>query len=250
MTEAALYPYVLVTFAALAVVAFVVLVFRPAPYGRHGGKGEPTLTSRNGWILMEAPAALGMLALAAVGRPFTIGTLLCLALWEVHYLHRAFIYPFGLPNAARMPLAVVASGALFQVVNTYLVGRWLFTLGPDPWSSEADMPRVVLGVLLFDVGFLLRQQADRTLKELREPGETGYAIPHGGLYRYVSCPNYLCEIVQWVGFWVVCWSPPSLVFAAWTAANLVPRALAHHRWYRERFPDYPPERRALVPFLL
>ncbi len=35
-----------------------------------------------------------------------------------------------------------------------------------------------------------------------------------------------------------------------TAATLVPRALAHHEWYRERFADYPPERRALVPFLL
>jgi hypothetical protein len=36
----------------------------------------------------------------------------------------------------------------------------------------------------------------------------------------------------------------------WTAANLVPRAVAHHRWYRERFADYPAERKALVPFLL
>ncbi len=39
-------------------------------------------------------------------------------------------------------------------------------------------------------------------------------------------------------------------FAAWTAANLVPRAIAHHRWYRQRFPDYPPERKALIPGLL
>jgi 3-oxo-5-alpha-steroid 4-dehydrogenase 1 len=32
-------------------------------------------------------------------------------------------------------------------------------------------------------------------------------------------------------------------------ANLVPRARAHHRWYRERFPDYPARRKALVPGL-
>ena len=36
-----------------------------------------------------------------------------------------------------------------------------------------------------------------------------------------------------------------LSFAVYTAANLVPRALAHHRWYRATFPDYPPARRAL-----
>ena len=27
-------------------------------------------------------------------------------------------------------------------------------------------------------------------------------------------------------------------------------ALDHHRWYRERFADYPAERRALIPYLL
>jgi 3-oxo-5-alpha-steroid 4-dehydrogenase 1 len=39
------------------------------------------------------------------------------------------------------------------------------------------------------------------------------------------------------------------IFAV-SAAHLVPRALATHRWYRERFPDYPRERRALIPYLL
>jgi hypothetical protein len=35
-----------------------------------------------------------------------------------------------------------------------------------------------------------------------------------------------------------------------TSANLVPRAIAHHRWYRETFPEYPPERKAVLPLLL
>jgi 3-oxo-5-alpha-steroid 4-dehydrogenase 1 len=35
-----------------------------------------------------------------------------------------------------------------------------------------------------------------------------------------------------------------------TIANLVPRAFQTHRWYREKFPDYPSERRVLIPFLL
>ncbi|MQY67097.1 MAG: hypothetical protein GH159_02080 [Dehalococcoidia bacterium] len=43
------------------------------------------------------------------------------------------------------------------------------------------------------------------------------------------------------------WSLPGLAFAVWTAANLVPRAHSHHAWYRQRFPDYPPRRRALLP---
>jgi hypothetical protein len=43
------------------------------------------------------------------------------------------------------------------------------------------------------------------------------------------------------------WSLAGAAFALWTLANLVPRAGAHHRWYRARFADYPPERRALLP---
>jgi len=30
----------------------------------------------------------------------------------------------------------------------------------------------------------------------------------------------------------------------------VPRAIHHHRWYRRQFPDYPPSRRAILPFVL
>ena len=70
------------------------------------------------------------------------------------------------------------------------------------------------------------------------------------MFRYVSCPNHFGEIVEWAGFAVMCWNLPALSFAVWTAGNLIPRALSHHRWYRERFPDYPPERKAVIPFVL
>ena len=35
-----------------------------------------------------------------------------------------------------------------------------------------------------------------------------------------------------------------------TAGNLIPRAVQTHRWYREKFADYPADRKALVPFLI
>jgi 3-oxo-5-alpha-steroid 4-dehydrogenase 1 len=46
------------------------------------------------------------------------------------------------------------------------------------------------------------------------------------------------------------WSLAGLSFALWTFANLVPRALSNHRWYKEQFPDYPKNRKAILPFLL
>jgi 3-oxo-5-alpha-steroid 4-dehydrogenase len=45
------------------------------------------------------------------------------------------------------------------------------------------------------------------------------------------------------------WSLAGLAFALYPGANLAPRALAHHWWYRQHFPDYPPRQRALVPFV-
>jgi hypothetical protein len=79
---------------------------------------------------------------------------------------------------------------------------------------------------------------------------TEYAIPRGSLFECVSCPNHLGEIVEWFGFALMCWNLPALSFAIWTAANLIPRALSHHRWYAEKFANYPKERKALIPFVM
>jgi 3-oxo-5-alpha-steroid 4-dehydrogenase 1 len=87
------------------------------------------------------------------------------------------------------------------------------------------------------------------LRALRKPGETGYAIPYGGLYRWVSCPNYFGELLEWIGFAIAAWTLPALAFAVFTFANLFPRALSHHRWYREKFVDYPADRKAMLPLI-
>jgi 3-oxo-5-alpha-steroid 4-dehydrogenase 1 len=35
-----------------------------------------------------------------------------------------------------------------------------------------------------------------------------------------------------------------------SAGNLVPRAFQTHKWYREKFPDYPAERKVIIPHVL
>ena len=172
-------------------------------------------------------------------------------MWQGHYLYRAFVFPFLLSRGARAwPVSVVAMGASFNLVNAALNGRWLFSLSPgyaEDWLAD---PRFVVGGLLFVGGFVVHLRADQQLRALRVPGETGYRVPRGGFYRWVSCPNYLGEVVQWSGFALATWSLPGLSFALWTVANLLPRAIAHHRWYRREFADYPKERRAVIPWVL
>ena len=149
-----------------------------------------------------------------------------------------------------MPLSIVGLGMLFNLANAWFQSRWLNTLGPGYEPSWLTDPRFLLGAALFLVGFGINVSSDAILRNLRAPGETGYRIPDGGLFQWVSSPNYLGEILEWVGWAVATWSLPGALFALWTACNLGPRALANHRWYQETFPDYPPERKALLPGLI
>jgi 3-oxo-5-alpha-steroid 4-dehydrogenase 1 len=88
------------------------------------------------------------------------------------------------------------------------------------------------------------------LINLRKPGETGYKIPKGFLFNYISCPNLFGEMVEWIGFGIMINSLPAYSFPIWTIVNLLPRALDHHKWYLQKFADYPKERKAVVPGVL
>lgn len=235
----------------LAVPTFVALRRMAAPYGRHQRTGwGPSWPARLGWLAMESPAPLLFAAVYAVGAQRAQPVpLVLLGLWQLHYLHRAFVYPLWLRPAARMPVTVLLLGMAFNVLNGFVNARWVSALGRYPLRWLAD-PRFLAGAALFVVGMALNVTADRALRRLRRPGETGYRVPRGGAFELVSSPNYLGEIVEWAGWALATWSLAGLAFAVYTAANLAPRALSHHAWYRGRFPDYPPERRALIPYVL
>ena len=236
----------------LALLIFISLFFVTAPYGRHtrGGWGL-LLDNRLGWILMESPSALGFAAYFFTGTVTrNLPILAFLLMYEIHYLNRAFIYPFTLRDGRRkMPLSVMLMGLVFNLGNSYTNGRYLFHFSggyPDSWLAD---PRFIIGLALFITGLATNLWADHVLRNLRVPGDLAYHIPNRGLYRWISCPNYFGEIVEWTGWAIATWSLPGLAFAIWTIANLAPRARAHHAWYHARFPTYPPQRKALIPFL-
>ncbi len=251
MSEADLYRWVLWAVFALALLTVGALSVMSAPYGRHARQGwGPSLPARWAWVLMESPSSLGFLVLFFFGtHAASVVPLLFLVLWQSHYVHRTFIYPARLPQGTKpMPFLVVSMGFSFNILNMYLNSRWISHWGDYATAWLWD-PRFVVGVLLFGLGYFINRRADAILLLLRRRGE-GYQIPQGFLYRFVSCPNYLGEIVLWCGWAVATWSWAGLAFAVYTMANLAPRALQHHRWYQRTFPSYPSERRALVPFIL
>lgn len=239
----------------LAAVVSVALFFVTAPYGRHLRAGwGPLVPARYGWMLMEAPALLlAGLGLALGSRPLDAYSMLLGAMFLGHYVNRTLIFPSRLPRTSRpMPLSIVFSAVFFNVVNGSLQGLWLGDLAPSAEIVRLAEPRVALGLGLFCAGAAVNLHSDAVLRRLRAGRTTSgdYGVPEGGLFRLVSCPNYLGEIVEWTGYALVMAALPGYCFLAWTLANLVPRALEHHRWYRATFADYPRHRRALIPFLL
>ena len=236
----------------LAVVTAVVLLFVTAPYGRYARRGwGPTLPTALGWVLMELPAVVLFAAFFFSGdHRFDLVPLVLLSLWQLHYLNRTFVFPVRMRTSGRrMPVLITLLGLGFNTLNAYINARWIGHLGSWGVAWLTD-PRFLAGATLFLAGWLGNLHSDAILRNLRKPGAVEYAVPHGGLFRWVSAPNYLCEILEWAGWAVATWSTAGLAFAVYTAANLVPRALRHHAWYGERFADYPPERKALIPYLL
>ncbi len=236
----------------LGVATALALIFITAPYGRHGRGGwGPEVSARAGWLIMEVPACLGFLAIYLLGDlRLELVPLVLLGMWQLHYVYRTFVFPFLIRATGKtMPLSIALAAVVFNLLNAYVNARWISHLGTygAEWLTD---PRFVVGFVVFCVGMTINHRADATLRSLRKPGETGYEIPRGVLYRRISCPNYLGEIVEWFGWAIATWSLAGLAFALYTTANLAPRALAHHRWYRETFEDYPPERKALIPFVL
>ncbi len=237
---------------AAGLLALGILWWVAAPYGRFMRDGwGPTLPSRLAWMLMESPSAAGFLAVYILGsNRLEWVPLVLLAVWQAHYVHRAYVFPLRLrERGKRMPWAIAGMGFFFNCVNAWLNARWISEVGRYDASWLSD-PRFVTGVALFAAGYAINQHADAVLFALRSTGNGGYRIPFGGLYRWVSCPNYLGEILEWSGWALATWSWPGLAFAVFTFTNLAPRALATHRWYRQTFATYPSDRKALIPFAL
>ena len=179
-------------------------------------------------------------------------SVLLFCLWILHYFNRVFIYPFRIKaTSKKMPVFIVINAIFFNVVNAGINGYYLseFAVSEGNDTISFGSFHFVAGIILFFTGFAINNISDTILIKLRKTGETGYKIPYGFLFKYVSAPNLLGEIIEWGGFALMAWNLPALAFIIWTFANLVPRAKNHHDWYIRNFENYPKERKIIFPYL-
>ena len=230
----------------IGLVIFPINLIYKAPYGRHTSKKWGiSIDNKLGWIIMELPA---LVVCPAIYFYFKIDfdiSIMFICLWIIHYFNRTIIFPFRIKTKGKkMPLAIVLSAFFFNIVNGLINGYFLSNINLHSVSIF-----LITGFLLFVLGLYINISSDNKLINLRKI-KKGYFVPKGGLFKYISCPNFFGEILEWFGFALMTFNIGTLSFFIWTCCNLIPRALAHHKWYKNKFNEYPKERKAILPFLI
>ncbi|KAJ1960362.1 hypothetical protein GGI12_003842 [Dipsacomyces acuminosporus] len=285
-TEKDVFDLVLWGFQAASLLVFGALLAVGSPYGSQTTySGMFTIDGKVAWIVMELVSPLAFaLSYFARSPPFsgdsrssgsgssrrTLATHVFMALWMIHYTNRAVIYPLRQQSRKQMHLGILLSACVFNVVNGYVNARWLVVFSDislySSSMSDSKMAyfsrhpvRCVLGLSMFALGMAGNIHHDNILSSLRtrSPRQTAkgdkkstYSVPYGGLFAFVSCPHFLCEIVEWTGFAILTQSPAAWTFVLSIVCNLLPRALCIDRWYKQEFAEYPRSRRALIPFII
>ncbi len=233
---------VLFLVSIIGLVVFVVLYFVDAGYGKMiNDKWGPTIPNRIGWILMECPVFLVMLYFWAKSEvAFSLPYLLFFLFFQIHYFQRSFVFPCLIKGNSRMPIVIMIFSVIFNLVNGYIQGMWLFQLAPShlPYTSAwLTDPRFIIGAVIFFTGMAINWHSDYIIRHLRKPGDTKHYLPKGGMYNYVTSANYFGEIVEWLGWAIMTWSWAGFVFFWFTCANLVPRSNAIYHKYENEFSD-------------
>lgn len=261
LMSAEVYKFVLIGSFVYAALILVGAFMTEAPYGKLGAeRGGINLSPRLGWFLMELPATLSFVWFYIHGKNAqALVPMIFLGIWLVHYGNRGFIFPLLMRVAkgskGTFSIIVVVSGWLVTTLHGYLNAVFISHLSTHITAEWLSDPRFIIGIAIYICGFLLNLQSDSIIRNLRsrqevESGEKVYRVPEGGLFKYVTNPSYFSELLSFTGFAIATWSLGAVFVLAVSAANLIPRAFQVHRWYQEKFPDYPRERKVLIPFII
>lgn len=239
------YYLIMTCMAVMAVIVFIALFFFKAGYGYLSNSNwGPKISNKTAWVLMEAPAFLFLLyytvrfALSGAETGNSKVVLYIMAgLFLLHYFQRSFIFPLLMRGKSKMPIAVMLMGLVFNTLNAYMIGGWLYSQAPSGMYTAAWLtsPQFIIGLIIFFAGMGINLHSDHVIRNLRKPGDTKHYIPRKGFYKYVTSANYFGELTEWIGFAILTWSPAGVLFAVWTFANLGPRAKSLTEKYEQEF---------------
>jgi steroid 5-alpha-reductase len=184
------------TMIVVAIPTFFALLFIKAPYGRYASTSwGPLIPAVPGWVFMEGINIwITLYIFFHLSNEKLIrsqGNQICLGLFVLHYINRSFIYPFRMRNPTPMTIFIMCASTSFCSWNSINQALSLLVVNEIP-DAYVQSPLFVLGVAIFFIGFATNIYADTVLLNLRKPGDKPgtYKIPKGGVYEWISCPNY------------------------------------------------------------
>ena len=264
--------YIQIGFLILDIPIFLSLLFIKAYYGKFFNSNSedsnciqkllrkifPVIPSRISWIIQECPCVfVTIFFLIYYHENLNLKNILVIAPFLIHYIHRTFIFPFVIHSSKNNPLEITLMAFTFCFFNALMINRSIFCLIID-YIEENFWLHYFYGLATFGLGMYINIHSDYSMIKQRNANKdtnNKYIIPRGFMYELISCPNYFGELVKWLGFFVLSNSISGLVFLVSTFANLFPRAIQYHQWYKNKFKDefhsdkILTQRKAIVPFL-
>lgn len=203
--------------------------------------------------LLIHPAVLFLL------RPYIYGTseqpsdlqVLTCALLVIHFLKREletlFVHRF---SVATMPFTYIfRNSAHYWLLGGLNIAYWVFSPNSPTAATDPSPVLLYLGLAVYAFGQLANLSTHLTLRNLRKGNSTARVIPSGFGFGLVTCPNYLFEVVAWVGIYLVSgmsWS--IMIFIIVGAGTMMVWAKQKEARYRKEFGDkYKKKRYAMIP---
>lgn len=165
------------------------------------------------------------------GAKYPVQTL-ALAFWTFHYAKRIletiYVHKF---HHATMPIFNLYRNCayywIFAAFVAYFVNHPLYT--PPAWTQS-----VVCLALAF-LSQVANFRCHLILANLRKGGDTGYKIPRGFLFEFITCPNYTTEFLAWLLYSIGVQAVAPFVFTLAGLYQMSMWAIQKHKRLRKVF---------------
>ncbi|KAI1373798.1 3-oxo-5-alpha-steroid 4-dehydrogenase-domain-containing protein [Hypoxylon crocopeplum] len=176
------------------------------------------------------------------------------AMITAHFVKREletlFLHKF---SANTMPFAYVFRNSFFYWAAAGLLGALEIyaPFSPAALAPNTLTPLTYAGIALYVIGELGNFDVHYYLAHLRKPGETARKIPRGHGFGLVTCPNYMFEVIAWIGIILVARSPSLVLFISIGSYFMYTWGWGKEKTYRKQFGDkYKKKRYVMLPGLL
>ncbi|KAL9107983.1 MAG: hypothetical protein Q9227_007198 [Pyrenula ochraceoflavens] len=176
--------------------------------------------------------------------------ILCILI-VLHFFKREaetlFVHRFSL---ATMPAKnIFKNSAHYWILAGLNIAAWCYAPSSPTGSKAPNTLLLFSGLLLFGLGEIGNLYSHLVLKGLRSAGGKERGVPQGFGFNLVTCPNYMFEVMAWIGVTLVSRLSLSVIlFDVVSVAQMMSWAKKKENRYRKEFGDkYKRKRYTILP---